>query len=329
MATAAAGTGWDCPKCTFRNDDPEATICQVCNQGRRPGGRSNGSRLRPPPKAPSPPLISSFGDYDDDKDASRGAAATAAATAGARTGRSKAKSRQGKKRPGTIQEEEEEEEETAVSSKRPRTNTRSSSRARQQQQRTESALVVEDSEEEHQPDQEVVSVDGGGGDGASDPAAASTDDDGVDDSGETPLLLGRGWSTAQKERAKQRKLDKERGGAGRKSGGGAAVSRQRGKKRQRPLPSYPGDDIFRNRTYAVVEGRRGHDHDADDDDDRPLVLRRAVTGDGTRRPAWRWPPTPTAKSMACEDGGGSAMSPGSRCAVRRDRGGDKAASNSG
>ncbi|CAM9828320.1 unnamed protein product, partial [Ectocarpus sp. 4 AP-2014] len=284
MAKAAAGTGWDCPKCTFHNGDPGAAVCHVCNKGRRPGGRSNGSRLRPP-KAASPPRISSFADYDDgDNKDSR------AAAAGARTGRNKATCRQGKKqRPETVQEEE--EEETAESSKRPpRANTRSSSRTRQQQQRSQSALVVEDGEDEQDLDQDVVSVDGGGGgDGASD-RAATDDDDGVDDSGETPLLFGRGWSTSQKERARQRKLDKERESAGRKSGGGGAAPRQQGKKRQRPLPSYPGDEIFRDRAYAVVEDRRDRDHN----DDRPLVLHRAATTrDGRRRPAWRWPPTPT------------------------------------
>lgn len=314
MATAARGTGWDCPKCTFHNEDPDATVCQVCNQGRRPAGRSNGSRLRPP-KAATPPLISSFADYDgDNKDSG--------AAAGARAGRNKGKSRQGKKRPETI---EEEQEETAEPSKRPRANTRSSSRAREQQQRTESALVVEDSEEEEQQDgvdREVVSV-AGGGDGLSDRAARDDDDgddDDVDDSGETPLLFGRGWSTSEKKRARQRKLDKERESTGRKSGG-AAASRQKGKKRQRPLPSYPGDDIFRNRTYAAVEDRPDDQYE-----DRPLALRRVVTGNGRSRPAWRWPPTPT----TCGDygGGSGAMSPGSRGAVRGDGGGDKTASSS-
>lgn len=121
------------------------------------------------------------------------------------------------------------------------------------------------------------------------------DEDGEERAGETPVLLGRGWSTEERELAKQRRITRQRelaagggDGGGRKRPGGAMPS-QRGTKRQRPLPSYPGDDIFRSRKFAVD----GIDHADSDHDGLPLEVRRrgGDTGGGMRS-FWRWPPPP-------------------------------------
>ncbi|CAM9381907.1 unnamed protein product, partial [Scytosiphon promiscuus] len=179
-----------------------------------------------------------------------------------------------------------------------RSGTRLSSRIKQQQK--DAPLVVGDSSTSDEERMEVLCLTeaaaaGGSGGNAAD-LASDTDDD---DSGETPLLLGRGWSARQRERAKQRKLEKERGTAGGGRGGSAVVAR-RGKKRQRPLPSYPDDDVFRDRKYAADEGDGG---------DRPLTLHRVHTEGGSRS-FWRWPPPPIPITARRDDS--TATSPGSR-----------------
>lgn len=318
MATEGA-TKWECSKCTFINESEDASVCEMCGVGKRPAGKGKG-RLRP--RLPKPPEISTFAD-----------SLAQEAEGGSRSsggGRSNNRSRSGRAlRPAAIEEEEEGEEGEEGEEKPParrtadaaagcsrRSGTRSSARVKQLKQEENQLvpLVVDDSDQS-------------GEDGGEPPCLASDHDD-EDDSGETPLLLGRGWSAEQRDRAKQRKLDQEGGKVGKGGkGGSSTVGGRRGRKRQRPLPPRPGDDLFRDRTYPVGG-------DGDDDDGRgggdaltlTLIL-PAVEGVG-RRPFWRWPPPPSAAAI-CGQGGGDGGGDGAMSPGRREVGGGSTAASNG
>ena len=317
---AEAANGWQCTKCTYINEAEGATVCEMCGEGTRPAGKGKG-RLRARSPA-NPPLISSFADTLNEEHESSTSRSSG-------SGRTNTRSRSGRSlKPATVreeeeegQEEEEEQEEdkgkrrtTAGSTTRTRTRTRSSSRgAKQQQQQQQDTekhdpLVIDDSDHDQSERQtEGVSRLASGDD--------EDDDNDDDDSGETPLLLGRGWSAYQRGRAKRRKLSRGRdqasNGAGKGSGSAAAARR---KKRQRPLPAHPGGDLFRDRAYRVED---------DDGDALPPTLNLPAV-DGGKRPFWRWPPPPAAMAV-CEQRNGT-MSPG-RSGLVSGQGGDKRAAN--
>lgn len=312
MATEAAN-GWQCTKCTFINETEGATVCEICGEGTKPAAGKGKGRLRARNPANPPPRISSFADALNERDES-----SARSSGG---GRTNTRSRSGRSlKPAAVREEEEEEEEdteerSTTASSTTRTRTRSSSRGakqqQQQQQETENhaPLVIYDSDHD-QSERETEKSD-------------NDDDDDDDDSGETPLLLGRGWSAGQRDRAKRRKLSRERdqasnNGAGKGSGSAAAP---RGKKRQRPPPARPGDDLFRDRAYPAEDDEG--DDDGDSDALSPTLNRPVV--DGGTRPFWRWPPPPAAM-VTCGQGSGT-VSPGRRGVVRGGHGGDKMAAN--
>ncbi|CAM9237704.1 unnamed protein product, partial [Pylaiella littoralis] len=63
-------TGWPCNKCTFINEDEDATICGMCQDGTRAARKAKGrlrgatamSKARATATTASPPVISSFSD---------------------------------------------------------------------------------------------------------------------------------------------------------------------------------------------------------------------------------------------------------------------------
>lgn len=102
-------------------------------------------------------------------------------------------------------------------------------------------------------------------------------------------LFGRGWGASAS-------YGNSGGGRGRPvpvlaPAAGGARSTRRGKKRQRPLNSFSGDDVFRSRKYAEDEAS------GSDGGGQPLTVHRSVGFvEGVRRPFWRWPPAPPAHS---------------------------------